>query len=860
MKTIKKRLLAIGLALAMVFSTLSALGSSLAVYADAADPITVYLTVSIEGEISQASDKSLMVWKPVYVTDLDEDGKITYDEALKAAHALYNSADGYDNGGGFVQKFWGIETIGNLFFINNVGLPTGVTTETVEAGDMLVAAVLTDTDLWMDYYAYFNETKISASTNEPVELILTGYMAAWGGKEAVMPDIALGYYTPDGKFTALETTTDDDGAASITFEEPGIYYVSTVPDDEEPFIAPVCTVVVSDTSFTAEANGEKLDITDYQEDGYTYPDWSVYPPASKQTGLFLLTIPAGTETVDLTFSANALAYNYDSAGNYIDGYYEDYQVGASTATVSVDADSNGETDYIFVQTPYYPSPESAYGEESDVLYVITFAYDEPVTPEEQEDVSKDLEDVYSEAQKKVYSIVSGEGSAADKQWFAMDLARDLVYNEDLGVIPSPDGTFIEEFVNDIIDKKGVLDTNEYDYTNYAKAILTLTSVGIDASDVDGINLVEKLAAFDKVTGQGVNGVIYALLALDCAPYDLPEDSSVTRDTFIDAILNAQLADGGWDYANKAADPDMTAIAIQALAPYYNKNSNVKIAVDKALATLSALQQDDGGFQTADAEYAESSESTSMVILALLALGIDPAADVRFIKNGKTTIDNLCSFAAAGGGFKHTADGGYNVLATDQGYRALVGYFRMINGASSVYDMGNAEELIPVNGHLHEELFTFDITDEEAIKYVSNILLKDKTIATMNGTIIWLIDAEVFIFDEEGQFIDLVSVSKNEKEIEINIPTEKLSLLGDKILIAGIHDNEVITIEPTSVDRKSGIIKFKTSKFSYYAVVSATEVPATGDNTNSAIWMMLMSLAILAILSTVVIVSRRKLHR
>ena len=304
--------------------------------------------------------------------------------------------------------------------------------------------------------------------------------------------------------------------------------------------------------------------------------------------------------------------------------------------------------------------------------------------------NSDEERVYQSVREAVQSLMSSKEVAVyGTEWFALDLARD-------------DQTFSEFYLKDLVDtiitKEGVLHTGDgrSDYTNYAKAVLVLTALGVDASNVAGYDLIERVSHFPLVRQQGLNGVIYALLALDChnfpinPPEDLPMD--VTRESYINALLLGQLEDGGWDYANKQADPDMTAMAIQALAPYYETNENVKASIDKALNTLSTLQQPDGGFLTEDAAFAESSESTSMVILALTALGIDPTTDPRFIKNGYTAIDNLCSFAVEGG-FKHTQDGRYNAMATDQGYRALVAYERLKNGKTSFYDMTDKGELI-----------------------------------------------------------------------------------------------------------------------------------------------------------------------
>ena len=121
---------------------------------------------------------------------------------------------------------------------------------------------------------------------------------------------------------------------------------------------------------------------------------------------------------------------------------------------------------------------------------------------------------------------------------------------------------------------------------------------------------------------------------------------LTREKLIQVILDAQLTDGGWTLSGTKADPDMTAMAIQALAPYYKTNETVKAAVDKALEALSALQRNDGGFGSWGTV---NSESCDQVIVALTALGIDPTADSRFVKNGLTVLDALAGFYVTGGG-------------------------------------------------------------------------------------------------------------------------------------------------------------------------------------------------------------------
>ena len=220
-------------------------------------------------------------------------------------------------------------------------------------------------------------------------------------------------------------------------------------------------------------------------------------------------------------------------------------------------------------------------------------------------------------------------------------------------------------------------------TDNARVILALTAIGKDVTNVGGHNLLKGLDNMDYVQAQDINGPIFTLIALDSHNY--PTMGDVTREKLIQVILDAQLNDGGWDLSAENADPDMTAMAIQALAPYYKTNETVKAAVDKALEALSALQRSDGGFGSWDTV---NSESCAQVIVALTALGIDPTADSRFVKNGHTVLDALAGFYVTGGGFRHTAGGERNDMATEQGYYALAAYYRFANTQTRLYDMSD----------------------------------------------------------------------------------------------------------------------------------------------------------------------------
>ena len=219
----------------------------------------------------------------------------------------------------------------------------------------------------------------------------------------------------------------------------------------------------------------------------------------------------------------------------------------------------------------------------------------------------------------------------------------------------------------------------------ARIALALAAIGKDPTNVGGKSFLQACDSMSYIKRQGTSGPVWTLIALDSMDY--PTFGDVTRDKLMEAILDRRMESGAWyiSITNKEDNVDMTAMAIQALAPYYAANADVKAAVDKAVSWLAAVQQADGSFaETAAA--AASSESCAQVIVALTALGIDPVTDSRFTKNGKTVLDALCTFAVEGGGFRHTASGELNGMATEQAYYALAAYYRFVNGQTRLYDM------------------------------------------------------------------------------------------------------------------------------------------------------------------------------
>ena len=291
--------------------------------------------------------------------------------------------------------------------------------------------------------------------------------------------------------------------------------------------------------------------------------------------------------------------------------------------------------------------------------------------------------IYKSTGSYINSLGTPSVGSTGGEWMVIDLTR--------SGYECPEGYYenVVEYVNNKINDKEQL--HRAKSTDNSRVILALTSAGYDVTDVDGHNLLMGLTDMSYVQKQGINGPIWALIAFDCYDYEIPvnadAEEQVTREKLIAFILEKQLEDGGWALSGTVADPDMTGMAIQALAPYYNTNSEVKAAIDKAIICLSEKQYDNGGFGSIDGIC---SESCAQVIVALTALGINPETDPRFVKNGVSVIDAMCLFAVEGGGFAHIPDAGINGMATEQAQYALAAYFRFLDGKTALYDMTDVD--------------------------------------------------------------------------------------------------------------------------------------------------------------------------
>ena len=230
---------------------------------------------------------------------------------------------------------------------------------------------------------------------------------------------------------------------------------------------------------------------------------------------------------------------------------------------------------------------------------------------------------------------------------------------------------------------GVLHNRKY--TEYSRVILALTAIGKDPTNVGGYNLVEPLNDYDKTIYQGINGPIWALIALDSGNY-----ANDQRQAYIDYILSKEISGGGWALTGSTPDADITGMALQAFAKYQDQKA-VKTATDRALTWLSNNQNSDGSYSTIGEE---NCESTVQVLVGLCELGIS-LEDSRFVKNGNTVLDGLMEYYVNGGGFTHVLGGGSgnDGMSTEQGFYALVAADRAANGKSSLYRMSSGSPAV-----------------------------------------------------------------------------------------------------------------------------------------------------------------------
>lgn len=643
---------------------------------DPADPIDVHVSIANKGEVVMANDK-------ITVTDRDASGNFTVDEVLYAAHeGAYTggAAAGYGSAMGdyglYITKLWG-NTSGNYgYWLNDVSCLS--LADTVKDGDSLVAFVYQNTEVWDSYSKFAQDSYTTmAEAATTVTLEKAGYDASWNTVFAAHKGATLKVY--DGQLKEISSSDykfvdNGDGTYSVTVKNIGEYTVVAY-DNATPTVPALCTLTVTQNPDLVYADGVEVKIeaigtvTLESETaiGEARTAYNALTDAQKALVSNYSTLTAAENTLAQLKEEAAQEAADQAAADAVE------QKIAEIGTVTVFSGNKitaARTDYEALT-----DAQKALVENTAVLTA----------------AEKTIQELYVQAAssdpKAIFdataSYLSGLGTpgvgSTGGEWMVIDMTR--------AGQSCPEGYYknVEDYVKAKINDKEQL--HRAKGTDNSRVIVALTSAGYDVTNVAGHNLLMGLTDMSYVKKQGINGPIWALIAFDTHNYSIPANPNaadqVTREKLINYILEKRLSDGGWALSGKVSDPDITGMAIQALAPYYKTNAQVRTAVDEALACMSQKQHANGGFGSVDGVCAES---CAQIIVALTALGLDPETDSRFVKNGVSVLDAMCLFAKEGGGFAHIPGGSLNGMATEQSQYALAAYFRFKNGQTALYDM------------------------------------------------------------------------------------------------------------------------------------------------------------------------------
>ena len=236
--------------------------------------------------------------------------------------------------------------------------------------------------------------------------------------------------------------------------------------------------------------------------------------------------------------------------------------------------------------------------------------------------------------------------------FKADKFYDSVYAKvkaQLGAIKTSTGKFYDDTNKKYVSQESILKDGAASQT-YAKIALCVTALGKDASNVNGFNLIEKLA--DKSVYEASS--IYSrettiLMAIDSKNYELPTgDNYLTRAV----LVNKTAADTDNQIATSIDwnSIDSAVMQIQPLCAYQTKDvdgvdkSAVKKACDKVLNFMYNKQGADGTY--GDSYSASNVWTTAQVMITAGLFGIDAATEENgtdFIKNGVTLYDDALAF-------------------------------------------------------------------------------------------------------------------------------------------------------------------------------------------------------------------------
>jgi hypothetical protein len=371
-----------------------------------------------------------------------------------------------------------------------------------------------------------------------------------------------------------------------------------------------------------------------------------------------------------------------------------------------------------------------------LLLILVIVIGSSITVYADIDIEKEIEKTSKYLIQKVQNPYPG---MIGGEWLILGLTRsgfDLPH----GYIDKYYGNLEELF----IQKQGEITRNKY--SDYSRIILALTAIGKDVSNVAGYNPLEKLDDFESVKKQGINGPQFALIAKNSGGYNLSSEMAL-----LNYILDNELPGGGFCLSGSTADPDITAIALQALSAYRDQKE-VKEVIDRALNKLLEMELD-------------NVESISQVIIGLTSIDIDPEE--------YGYVSKLLGYRLNDGSFRHLLNGRSDFMSTEQALLALSAYSRFIKGESPIYDMKDISEWkfykykVLLNGR-------YMVFDQPPINVNGRVLVPMRAIfESLGATVNWEQDIKR-VTGTLGKISVMLTIGDkraylNNKEIELDVP-------------------------------------------------------------------------------------------
>ncbi len=276
--------------------------------------------------------------------------------------------------------------------------------------------------------------------------------------------------------------------------------------------------------------------------------------------------------------------------------------------------------------------------------------------------------------------IAGVLAEVEDSWTAFDMA---LYQKLPDAVCDMTDSAKQTVINSCIDT-AMSDTATA--SDLAKAEIVLRSLGIDSNELytynsnDPISNAATLANVDH-TSSGHYSAPWILLA------NLQGNTNLTDsqiETLI-AVLQQNSANGTFGYEWEGitySDPDTAAAVLAALAPIYDTNTQAQTLCDEILSAFGTIIAENGSFGSAN--------SDAMVIIGLIAMGENPYEFKNATTQASVVDGLLSSVNEANNGF--TFYGADNFMATEQGFRALVGLSLYEGNALNIYDFSEAEVL------------------------------------------------------------------------------------------------------------------------------------------------------------------------